>query len=256
MSGLKNLKSLREKAGLTQAELADKLYITAQSVSKWENGISEPEIDTLCRLSDIFGVSVDTLLDRNPVYKDDLAKRLKEYLSHSEGLTEDVLLVMRAAISSRLGSYEDLSSLPTYSCMQGKGKIFTYSDKNNAPKLSLVANGLDKVLEGSDFPFCEYLSALSHKNVISTLSRLERLEYNIYYDKPSIVKILEIPEGVFENVINSLVLIKAVRKSGITLNDKSVTVYTRGNINYALCICAVANQMLVQGTDGSGMGLD
>ena len=256
MSGLKNLKSLREKAGLTQAELADKLYITAQSVSKWENGISEPEIDTLCRLSDIFGVSVDTLLDRNPVYKEDLAKRLKEYLSQSEGLTEDVLFAMRAAISSRLGSYEDLSSLPTYSCMQGKGKIFTYSDKNNAPKLSLVANGLDKVLKDTDFPFCEYLSALSHKNVISALSKLERLENGVDYDKYSIVKILEIPDGVFEKVINELVLIKAIRWYRLSVNNKSVTVYTRGNVNYALCICAVASQLLIQSPDGSSMRLN
>lgn len=256
MSGIKNLKSLREKAGLTQAELADKLYITAQSVSKWENGISEPEIDTLCRLSDIFGVSIDTLLDRKPIYKDDLTKRFKEYLSISEGFTEDVLFIMKSAASSKLGSCESLSSLPTYSCMRGKGKIFTYSDKNDAPKLSLVANGLDKVLESSDFPFCEYLSALSHKDVISVLSRLERLESNVDYDKYSITKTLEIPEGVFEKVINSLVLVKAVRKYSITVNNKPVTVYTRGNINYALCICAVANQMLVQSPDGSSMKLD
>ncbi|MGN0824422.1 MAG: helix-turn-helix domain-containing protein, partial [Candidatus Coproplasma sp.] len=54
---------LRNNSGLTQKELGDKLNVSAQAVSKWENGLSEPDIDTLKKLSGIFSVSVSELVD-------------------------------------------------------------------------------------------------------------------------------------------------------------------------------------------------
>ena len=52
----------RKKAGLSQEELAGRLYVTRQALSKWENGTSIPSIDTLVELGKIFGVSFDELL--------------------------------------------------------------------------------------------------------------------------------------------------------------------------------------------------
>lgn len=57
------ISKLRTNSGLTQKELGDKLNVTAQAVSKWENGLSEPDIDTLKKLSVIFGISVSELID-------------------------------------------------------------------------------------------------------------------------------------------------------------------------------------------------
>lgn len=57
------ISKLRANSGLTQKELGDKLNVTAQAVSKWENGLSEPDIDTLKKLSVIFGISVSELID-------------------------------------------------------------------------------------------------------------------------------------------------------------------------------------------------
>lgn len=54
----------RKRLGLTQEQLAEKLGITAQAVSKWENDQSCPDISALPLLADIFGVSTDTLLGR------------------------------------------------------------------------------------------------------------------------------------------------------------------------------------------------
>ena len=55
---------LRKEHGMTQDQLASALGITFQAVSKWENGISSPDISTLPLLADLFGVSVDQLLGR------------------------------------------------------------------------------------------------------------------------------------------------------------------------------------------------
>ena len=52
----------RRAMGLTQEELAEKLYVTRQAVSKWENGSSIPSIDTVYELSRLFSVSFEELL--------------------------------------------------------------------------------------------------------------------------------------------------------------------------------------------------
>lgn len=59
------LYALRKRQGWTQTELADKLGVTNQAVSKWENGDSFPDTGLLVPISELFGVSVDELLKGN-----------------------------------------------------------------------------------------------------------------------------------------------------------------------------------------------
>ena len=47
----KNIKRLRQQAGLTQEQLAEKLFVTRQTVSLWENGKTQPDIETLERIA-------------------------------------------------------------------------------------------------------------------------------------------------------------------------------------------------------------
>ena len=54
--------TLRKKAGWSQEELAEKLNVTRQSVSKWEGAQSVPDIDKILQLSCLFGVTTDYLL--------------------------------------------------------------------------------------------------------------------------------------------------------------------------------------------------
>ena len=53
---------LRTKKGLSQEELAEKIFVTRQAVSRWENGETVPNIDALKLLSQLFDVSINTLL--------------------------------------------------------------------------------------------------------------------------------------------------------------------------------------------------
>lgn len=57
-----NIKKYRKLLHLTQAQLAEKLFVTAQNVSKWEMAKSTPDIENLCKLSQVLNVSVDRLL--------------------------------------------------------------------------------------------------------------------------------------------------------------------------------------------------
>ena len=58
-----NIYTLRKEKKITQAQLAEKLGISEQAISKWENDLSEPDISTLKRLSELFNVSMVELLD-------------------------------------------------------------------------------------------------------------------------------------------------------------------------------------------------
>lgn len=61
------LKSLRDAAMMTQADLAEKVHVTRQAVSRWENEETIPGPDLLVALSKVFGVSVDALLNSSEV---------------------------------------------------------------------------------------------------------------------------------------------------------------------------------------------
>lgn len=56
------LRNLREKNSLTQEQLAERLHVTRQAISRWETGETQPNTDTLKRLSQVFNVSINTLL--------------------------------------------------------------------------------------------------------------------------------------------------------------------------------------------------
>ncbi len=59
---MKRLKELREENGISQQKLADEFHISQQSIWKYENGLSEPDIKTLMQFADFFDVSVDYLI--------------------------------------------------------------------------------------------------------------------------------------------------------------------------------------------------
>lgn len=56
------LRELRTRKGLTQDELAERVFVTRQAVSRWESGETTPNVETLKLLSKLFDVSINTLL--------------------------------------------------------------------------------------------------------------------------------------------------------------------------------------------------
>lgn len=58
----KNIKKFRKERNMTQEELAEKMNVTRQAVSNWETAKTEPDVDTLTRLADVFEVSVEEMI--------------------------------------------------------------------------------------------------------------------------------------------------------------------------------------------------
>ena len=83
------LYTLRKQSNMTQNDLAEKLNVSRQAVSRWEMGTALPEVGTLIAISDLFGVTLDELLKNRestpeyiheppvvvPVFRDFLPKR-------------------------------------------------------------------------------------------------------------------------------------------------------------------------------------
>ncbi len=58
----KNIKQLRQERGMTQDDLAQKLFVTRQAISSWENDRTQPDVHMLGKLREVFGVSIEELL--------------------------------------------------------------------------------------------------------------------------------------------------------------------------------------------------
>lgn len=103
----KRLRQLRKENKMTQSELASLLGITQQAVGRWEGGLSSPDPDTLLRLAEVFGVSVDNLLGRDLPTP---AMRVTPYIAVTEAMVP-VVGTVRAGYG-QLAFEEDYGSEP------------------------------------------------------------------------------------------------------------------------------------------------
>ena len=91
-----NLQFLRKRADLTQEDLAEKMEVSRQSVSKWESNAAYPEMDAILRLCDLFGVDMDTLLrgDVSRRFGEDTAGYDKHMNTFSRAIAGGVGLIL------------------------------------------------------------------------------------------------------------------------------------------------------------------
>ena len=83
----KKIKQLRFKAGLTQEQTAEKLGVSPQAISKWENAVTMPDITVLPLLAEVFGVTIDDLFD---LTSEQRLNRIENRLDAEEKLPADI----------------------------------------------------------------------------------------------------------------------------------------------------------------------
>lgn len=91
----KKLYELRKQSGFTQDYVAEKLGVSAQAVSKWENDIACPDIMTLPHIAELYGITVDELFKNDDV-KSNVKFEKEEKLNESE-------LVLRVYVDTANG---------------------------------------------------------------------------------------------------------------------------------------------------------
>lgn len=85
--------SLRKEHGMTQLELAEKMGVTDKAVSKWERDLSYPDISSLPKLAEIFGMSVDQLMQ----------VKLKNQADAPQKSIRDIIMLVFKAVSLAMG---------------------------------------------------------------------------------------------------------------------------------------------------------
>lgn len=92
-----NLRKLRKRQGLSQGQLAQKLFVSTQAISKWERGETVPDISHICLLSGFFGITTDALLGNTPHTEKTLIA-----VDGGGTKTEFVLINLQGALLKRL----------------------------------------------------------------------------------------------------------------------------------------------------------
>lgn len=128
------IKSLRQSQDVTQEKFAEYLNISARAVSKWENGLSYPDITLIPRIANFFGISADELLGiKQSETGEELAQFEKQYSENSvKGKILENIELSRAVLQKYPRNYQWMLNL-SYSLVQynATNEQIRYSWENN-----------------------------------------------------------------------------------------------------------------------------
>ena len=106
---------LRKKAGWSQEELAHRMDVTRQSVSKWEGMQAVPDLDKMIRLSELFGVSLDYLL------KDEIEEVEDINSANSANSADDTPPLKRVTMPDKNNT--NLAKTPLFPCFSANAPL-------------------------------------------------------------------------------------------------------------------------------------
>lgn len=81
---------LRLSCNYSQVDVAEKLSVTKQTISNWENNNIQPSVDMLIKIADLFGVTTDYLLDRDSIARIDVDGLSETEIQHINNLVNDL----------------------------------------------------------------------------------------------------------------------------------------------------------------------
>ena len=161
----KTLKRLRNEKNITQDELAQQLYISRQSVSSWENDRTQPSIDMLIKLSEIFDVSIEELIYGQ--------KRNTSLETEKPNYNGTLLIIFSILGTLLLGTGIVLIFVYYWQKMP----VFFKAMLSLLPLLAGQASGLFVLTKKRDkLPWCEGASVLWTAGIAVTLAMI----YNIF----------------------------------------------------------------------------
>lgn len=143
----KKIKQFRFQAGLTQEQLAEKLGIGAQSVSKWENAVAMPDITALPLLAEIFGVTIDDLFDLTTEQR---LNRIENRMDAEDELPADVFREFESFLQSEMqgeGNRQRATELIAY--------LYWHRMKAEARKASRYAK--EAILRAPETKGCQWI---------------------------------------------------------------------------------------------------
>ncbi len=215
----KNLSLLRKKNNLTQEELGARLGVSSQSISKWENNISMPDICLLPMIAETLGASIDELFGINNANTLKITDDFPEQL-HAE-ILENIASWFGEADAQNACSkytdegYEDVASV----IFTKKGAVF--ENKSIGIVFPKAPNDAIKLIQNSDAE--KYISFLSDKSVLIIINYLASTKQ--FATISSISNKCSLTEEAVRSTLEKIQDYQLVIRQAINLEDEEIEVW-------------------------------
>ena len=230
MSNLpENLKLLRTEHNMTQSELAEKIYASVQSISRWETGESEPSLDMICSICNVFEVSTDRLIGNSTITNSTIIRQVSDYIASETDFAEKSFEICKCIpcgrikrLSAQIGCEITLGNYHAITDRKGLNGI--WSDKPEYPRLFALADvERFEISETDTDTICSVFSYLSNKDNIAVLLKCQDLDG--WYDAPSLLKLLDCSNEKLESILIMLKCLGMLHTKNISVNNCVKMVY-------------------------------
>jgi len=259
MSLSANIKRLRLDKNLTQEQLATKLGVSAQAVSKWETSETYPDGALLVPLANELEVSLDELFGNDSVSMADISGRIVK-LIHNTDAKE------RFNVARDIGWQIERG---LFNCRMEIEKKYDPNEIKNQKNASYILedNGFTIVSNGTEpffsvFPqppegyghflndkkgLQEIFAALSHENTMKALVYLYRKSENYVFEREILERECDIECDQMDDVLDDLLTLKVIWMQKLTINgEKRMLFYSRPNHNL-IAVCLIAKEIGYKG---------
>ena len=232
-----NIKRLRLDKNLTQEQLATKLGVSAQAVSKWETSETYPDGALLVPLANELEVSLDELFGNETVTMADISGRIVKLIHNTEAkerfnVARDIgwqiergLFNCRMEIGKRYDPNEIKNQKNASYILDDNG--FTIVSNGKEPFFSVFpqpAEGYGHFLNDKD-DLQRIFAALSHTDTMNALIYLYQKNENYVFESAVLQRDCEIANDQINAVIDDLLTLKLIRKQKLTINGESRVLY-------------------------------
>ena len=237
MSLSANIKRLRLEKDMTQEQLATKLGVSAQAVSKWETSETYPDGALLVPLANELEVSLDELFGNETVTMADISGRIVKLIHNTEAkerfnVARDIgwqiergLFNCRMEIGKRYDPNEIKNQKNASYILDDNG--FTIVSNGKEPFFSVFpqpAEGYGHFLNDKD-DLQKIFAALSHTDTMNALIYLYQKNENYVFESAVLERDCEIANDQINAVIDDLLTLKLIWKQELTINGENRVLY-------------------------------
>jgi len=259
MSLSDNIKRLRLEKNLTQEQLATKLGVSAQAVSKWERSETYPDGALLVPIANEFEVSLDELFGNDSVSMADISGRIVKLIHNTEAkerfnVARDIgwqiergLFNCRMKIEKKYDPSEIKNQKNASYILDDNG--FTIVSNGKEPFFAVFpqpADGYGHFLKDRD-DLQKIFVALSHTDTMTALIYLYHKNENYVFESSVLAKNCDISSDRIEAVLDDLFFLKAVWKQNITINGEERTLYASKPSHELLALLIMAREIGYKG---------
>ena len=247
---------LRKENSITQEELASKVGVSSQAVSKWENG-GMPDAELLPRIADFFEVSIDTLFGRSLKDQCDVAQVITaQFEDKNEDQKIQTMFKMCWELEKAMfypGKSESLEELQqsigdgnqTYSSIVCDSGFTRVGIGNRLPYFLLVPESKDKekaFFEGIDYT--AFFKDFSDQNVFNAMVMLNKRKNRKAFTANLLVKEMDIDKDTAADIIKILQKYHLIHVTQIEMDDEEQEIYTFNPTPSFIALLIFAREMI------------